>query len=92
MIYECPEHGQMFHKDPKCWVCQRILTRIHENKEVAARTPNFKHTRMDVHWSHQDDAESRGRVIHNLEHKPVRFKNKDQFRNYLRHNKIREAG
>ena len=90
-IYECPKHDQGWDIHfVECDHCFKIRERIKENEEVAKRTPKLKHTRMSVYWTHNDDALAKGRVIENLEHKPQRFQNKDQFRDYLKRNKIAE--
>lgn len=93
MLYMCPDHDQEFMEGYKsgCLTCHNIMNRIIQNKEVAKRTPNYKHTRMSVYWG-DADALASGRVIENLEHRPVHFQNKDQFRNYLKRNGVREAG
>lgn len=88
-IFECPVHDQDFDH-PDCNDCTRIKAKMKENEEVAKRSPRYKHTRMSVYWSHNDDALAKGRVIENLAHRPVHFQNKDQFRDYLKRHNIRE--
>jgi TfoX/Sxy family transcriptional regulator of competence genes len=91
MIYCCPKHDQEFAVGSQegCPDCQRILKRMSTPKKYPDQ--ELKHTRMSVYWSHNDDALSQGRVVENLEHRPVHFGNKDQFRDYLKRHRIREG-
>jgi len=93
IIYLCPTHNQNFEKGARqgCKDCQRILERKKENEKIG-KDKNRKHLRMSVYWGKDADALSQGRTIENLEHKPIHFRNKDQFRDYLKSHNVSEAG
>lgn len=75
-----------------CPCCINILKRLEENKRANENIPSLRSKiRMEVFWPKEKGNGGGGRVIHNLEHKPVHFPTKESFRNYLKEKKVAEA-
>lgn len=96
-LYECPEHNQDWDHHPDCAVCTRIREVIKHNKDVHLRSLKIPRVRLreEVYWPSrvtQGGMTHEGRVIENLDHRPVLARNKDHYRELLKTHNAREAG
>lgn len=96
-LYQCETHGDGDNledfPDENCEGCKKVRARIleqqgfHERKKADGPIVKLLES---VYWPTDNGHD--GRLIHNLEHKPVFFASKREYRNYLREKGIRERG
>ena len=92
-VYECPKHDEEFeaNKD-QCVICLNITKRLEENKKALIGHVRIPFHGAEVYWPASKKGGNHGRVIENLGHTPQKFSTKTEFRNFLKHNRIQEAG
>jgi uncharacterized protein with PIN domain len=92
-LYECQEHDQEWSPNADhCVQCRNILKRIEENEKALIGHVKQKFHGAEVYWPGSKKGGVHGRVIENLGHTPQRFNTKTAFREFLKRNRVQEAG